>query len=51
MIPYVAPGGNNTFRLESFPHQLLVGTSGGVFLLENRGESTDWTISSRWLSE
>jgi len=51
MIPYVSPGGNNTFRLESFPHQLLVGTSGGVFLLENRGGSTDWTISGRWLSE
>ncbi|MGH8546251.1 MAG: WD40/YVTN/BNR-like repeat-containing protein, partial [Gammaproteobacteria bacterium] len=51
MIPYVSPGGNNTFCLNSFPHQLLVGTSEGLFLLENCGEPTDWAISSRWLSE
>jgi hypothetical protein len=44
MIPYVSPGGNNTFRLECFPHQVLVGTSEGLFLLENRGGLTDWTI-------
>ncbi|MEX0802108.1 MAG: hypothetical protein WD688_02130 [Candidatus Binatia bacterium] len=50
MIPYVSPGGNNNFRLNSFPHQVLVGTSEGLFLLENRGERTDWGISSRWLS-
>jgi photosystem II stability/assembly factor-like uncharacterized protein len=51
MIPYVSPGGNNTFRLESFPQQLLVGTSAGLFLLENLGRPDDWRISSQWLSE
>jgi hypothetical protein len=24
MIPYISPGGNNNFRLESFPRQLFV---------------------------
>jgi photosystem II stability/assembly factor-like uncharacterized protein len=51
MIPYISPGGNNNFRLESFPQQVLVGTCEGIFLLENGRVPTDWSVSRCLLSE
>jgi photosystem II stability/assembly factor-like uncharacterized protein len=51
MIPYISPGGNNNFRLESFPRQLFVGTSAGIFLLENGRSPKEWSVSRCLLPE
>lgn len=51
MIPSVSPGGNNVFSLTAPPRKILVGTSGGVFLLEREGASSAWKIAHRSLSE
>lgn len=51
MIPSLSPGGNNVFSLKAPPRQLLVGTSGGVFLLEQEGASSEWKIAYRSLPQ
>jgi photosystem II stability/assembly factor-like uncharacterized protein len=51
MLVSVSPGGSNLFSLAGRPHQLLVGTVGGVICMEARAGSDEWKIVSRSVSD